>query len=602
MRIIEIFVDLTEAHRNLIQTFVEFPVQPGTTATFTTPLWIQESHRDNGPVAGIAGLVFVGHGKELKWHRNPKAANEYCVEIPADVRIITTSFTSSINWKVTRRLSTLGWEYVLLHPNHKSLDKVLIQPSIIVPKGWGAATALQNMGEPIITDCTDDSVTLRYQPTNVERLADSPVLIGKYFTAYALTKDDRHFLCVAADTEEYANVPQETLKALSRLVHETTQVFGARHYDTYRFLVALTDFESRHGGSEHHDSVDACLPRKALSDSVNLEKFGADLAHEFVHSWNGKYRRPAGHLPHDFVTPLDGRLLWVYEGLTEYYGNVISARCGILSLKAFLAKLAEITAMLDGQTGRRWRSLEDTGTGSCLRGSSMWANWTRGSVDYYYEGVLLWLEVDTVIRSETRGKHSLDDFAKHFFGQGRITGPVVVIYTLNDVKIALNKILQHDWDLFFEERVKQAADLNLRGIHAAGYRFVYMKEPDEGQHTEDATKDAIWNSIGVKVTESGQLEDVKRFGPADNAKLAPRQTISKVGQRAFSINALADEIKSVTVTGCTFIRLVMTHEDDEWEVELDYQSGLRYPRLERTADKADIMAAILEKKSSGEDD
>ncbi len=349
MRVIHIAVDLTEASRNLIHTKVQLPAQPGAVVVFTTPLWVQESHRDNGPVAGIAGLHFSSGGKTLRWRRNPKAVSEYHVEIPPDVDTVYAAFDAVITWKVTRRMVMLGWEHVLLYPARRHIEKTPIQASVIVPQGWGVGTALQNIGRPIITYTADGKgKTLLYQPTSVERLADSPVLAGLHFGEFAVTTDQRHILCVAADNEEYAAVPQETIDKLSRLVEQTWAVFGARHYETFRFLVALTDCWTSYGGFEHHDSSDINLSRRALSDVKNLDQAGSVIAHEFIHSWNGKYRRPAGHVPHDFATPLDGSLLWVYEGLSQYYDGVISVRCGLMSPDTYRVELAQRAAWLEG--------------------------------------------------------------------------------------------------------------------------------------------------------------------------------------------------------------------------------------------------------------
>lgn len=601
MRVIHIAVDLTEASRNLVHAIVELPVHSNSVAIVATPLWIQESHRDNGPVAGITGLFFSSGGKTLPWRRNPSIVSQYHVDIPLNVDTVHIEFDAVITRKVTRRIVMLGWESVLFHPVNRAIGKTPIQASVTVPREWGVGTALQNLGKPIVTNTADGKgKTLLYQPTNVERLADSPVLAGLHFHEFAITTDQRHILCVAADTAEFAMVPQDALDKLSRLVNQVFAVFGPRHYETFRILVALTDHWPNPGGSEHHDSCDISLPCKALSDRENLDRNGSVITHEFIHSWNGKYRRPAGHMPQDFTTPLDGRLLWIYEGLTQYYEGVLSVRGGVMSSTTYMVELARAAAFLQGQTGRFWRSIEDTGTGSSLRGSLSWANWARTSEDYYYEGVFVWLDVDTVIRSKTGGHRSLDDFARLFFGKGRATGPEVVAYKLKEIVSILGHIVSHDWQGLFESKVLNVSpEFNIEGIERAGYRLIYTNHPETGQENERAMKDAIWNSIGVKFGEAGQVEDVRRYGPADIAKLAPRQTIIKVGESMFSLEVLVAELNSEGPDRKTPILLTILQEDEEWEVKLDYHGGLRYPLLERLVGEEDMLAAILAEKDFG---
>ncbi|EFX02110.1 peptidase m61 domain containing protein [Grosmannia clavigera kw1407] len=599
MRLVHISVDLTEAWRSLIHTKVQLPVKSGAVAIFTTPLWIQESHRDNGPVAGVAGLYFTSasEDKTLRWCRNPTRPSEYYVEIPTDTDVIHAVFDAVITRKATRRMVMLCWEHVLLYPARRDVDKIRIQASVIVPRGWRTGTALENLGQPIITDTADEGgQTLLYQPTSLARLADSPVLTGLHFDQYAVTTDQRHVLCVAADREEYAAVPQDTLDRLASLVGQTSAAFGARHYDTIWFLVALTDYWPGPGGSEHHDSCDIVLPLKTLSDTKHLEKNGTAIAHEFVHSWNGKFRRPAGHMPRDFATPLDARLLWVYEGLTQYYGGVLSVRGGLASSVFYRAELARTVARLEGQTGRLWRSSEDTCTGTSLRGGSAWENWKRDGQDYYDDGVLLWLDVDTLIRSKTNSKRSLDDFTRAFFGQGTPTSPTVIPYTLDDIVASLDTVAGNNWQAFFDMKVIMVSPrVNIEGIERAGYQFTFVAEPgiDQEQNSDEGTSDAVWNSIGVRLGEDGRLVDVRRGSAADTAKLAPRQTVVKVGEVQFSLKTLAAEITANKDAPGSRIRFTMTQEGDEWLAELDYHAGLRYPRLERQAYVPDMLSAIL---------
>ncbi|KAB5546834.1 peptidase m61 domain-containing protein [Coniochaeta sp. 2T2.1] len=569
MRVIHIAVDLTEASRCLIHATVQLPVKPDSVAIFTTPVWIQEMHSASGPVAGIAGLRFSSNGDQtLRWRRNPVNVSEYCVDVPEDVDTVIAALDAIITWKVTRRMVRLGWEHVVLYPAHKDVSKIAIQASVTVPSTWGVATALENLGTPAISS-DRETKTLHYRPTNIQRLEDTPILAGCHFGRFPITADGRHILCVTADTTDYADVPQQTVEKLSRLVAQTWAAFGPRHYYSFFFLLALSNYNGFFGGFEHHDSFEASLPLDGLSDATVLDQYGALVAHEFIHSWCGKFRRPAGHLPRDFATPLDGSMLWVYEGLSSYYEGVISVRSGLMSPRTYRTTLARKTAWLDGQTGRLWRSLEDTGTGASLSRSKSWANWSLINRDYYYEGILLWLDVDTWIRTKTDGKRSLDDFTREFFGHGKATGPEVVPYTLKDIVASLNKVAANDWRAFFDKKVVDPLPyVNLEGIERAGYRFFYTEGPVIDQDTDAGTREAGWNSIGIK-------------------------TLIRVAGSPFNFKEFASEIVAKRQELDAPIRLTIRQEDDEWEVAIDYHGGLRYPQIEHQEGTTDMLSAIL---------
>ncbi|KAK0655627.1 peptidase m61 domain-containing protein [Cercophora newfieldiana] len=592
VRIIQISVDLTEAHRSLLHTTVSFPVQPGTLATFTTPLWIQESHSPNGPVSLIAGLRFFDtSGKTISWRRNPRAATQYLVQVPEGVDTLSAAFDSVLVRDVARHRVILRWEHVLMYPLGRDVRKLRIQPTVKVPAGWGVATALENVGREGLSGGSGGD-EIRYGVTSVVRLEDSPVLAGRYLRTFEITGDGKHVLALVPDREEYNKASPEVIGKLAKLVEQTELAFGPRHYDRFWMLVSLSDV-SPGSGREHHDSFDSGLPLSGL-DTDNqevMEEYAPIISHEYVHSWCGKFRRPAGHAPHDFSAPLDGRLLWVYEGLTQYYGQVLAVRSGLISRQAFFTDLAQQAAWLAGQAGRQWRSVEDTGTGVSLpwaRGLA-WGNWMRFG-DFYMEGLLVWLDVDTLIREKTGSKRSLDDFARSFFGR---EGPTVVPYTLDDIVEELEKVVSHDWQSFFQTKIVDVTpEVNVDGITRSGYAVVLLNEPGLGQRTERATQDAIWNSIGIRVAEDGVLSDVLHGGPADLAKLAPTQTIVKVGEAEFSVKALTE---GVTLTLSAPIRLTVKQEDDTWEVELRYDGGLRYPRVIRCppSPSVDFLSAIL---------
>lgn len=597
MRVIHISVDLTEAPRSLFHVQVELPVRPNSVAIFTTPVWIQESHRDNGPIGGIAGLHFSSGTETLKWRRNPKVVSEYLVHVPVGADTVHASFDAIVTKNVTRRIAVLNWEHVLMYPAHRRIENTSIRASVTVPKTWKVATALENLGYVSIeTDQVDETKTLHYHPSSVERLQDSPILAGLHFSETKVSPDGNHMVCIAADSQEYAVPPLLVFAKLARLTSQTQKAFGNPHYERYRWLIALTDHLPNYGGLEHHECSLNTLPLKVFVDGLDSRIVGRGeslLAHEFVHSWNGKYRRPKGHAPHDFATPLDGRLLWVYEGLSMYYQDVLSVRSAIISPEEYRAQLARTVAWLEGQSGRLWRSTEDTGTGASLLPSSAWGNWMRGGQDYYREGVLVWLDVDTMIRSQTENARSLDDFTEVFFGKNTTDRPQVILYTLHDIISCLQEILPFDWQAFFQTRVVGVAPrVNVDGIERAGYRLQYVEEAGPEDKSERATKEAIWNSVGIALGDGGRLEDVRRGGPGDVAKLAPGQSIVKIADSPFSVQRLADEIKAKKGKDAGAMELSMAHQDDEWTAELRYHGGLRYPRLVPVG-AAHYMSAIL---------
>lgn len=605
MDLIHIAVDLTESGRRLLHAVVDLPVKPDSTALFATPLWVQEHHAANGPVPGISGLFFTTVGTDgdatttLPWRRNPVIPSEYFVDIPHNVHTIRASFDAIATHRITRRLVALAWEAVLLYPVDRPIEKTYIRASVTVPVEWGVGTALHPVGDAVISS-NGTAKTFNYEPTTVERLEDSPVLTGLFFRQFALTPDQSHFLCVVADKKEYSVVPQENLATLSKLVHEVLAITGKRHYRTHRFLMTLSNYTGG-GGFEHAESFDAGLYLESFSDPENFNRGIEICAHEYFHSWCGKYRRPCGHRPPDFQTPLDGRLLWVYEGLTQYYGEVLSVRSGGMSPETYRAQLASTAARMDHRGGRRWRSIEDTGAGTSVRPvNAAWNNWHRDMGDYYAEGVLIWLAVDTLIRANTGGKQSLDDWVRTFFGGEQDTGPKVIFYTLDDLTESLNLILEYDWASFFKKNVQEVAPRALvDGIERAGYRLEYSDEPNaEGnqdflQKQEQSLAAAIWYSLGLMVEKDGGLLDVRRYGPGDRAKLAPTQSIVGVAGVPFSkVEQLADEIQRASREH-TPIHLSMHQEDDDWDLEIDYDQGLRYPRLVRQASESDMLVGIL---------
>jgi predicted metalloprotease with PDZ domain len=380
----------------------------------------------------------------------------------------------------------------------------------------------------------------------------------------------------------------------SHLVAETGALFGARHYRDYHFLLTLSDHVANFG-LEHHESSDNRQPEKYLTDPDTLKLVALLLPHELTHSWNGKYRRPAGLATPDYHEPMKTELLWVYEGLTDYLGNVLAARCGLWTNENFREDLALSAAMLDQQPGRTWRSLADTTVAAQLLYPARpeGAAWRRG-VDFYPEGDLIWLEADVIIRQKTQGRSSLDDFCRKFYG-GESTPPKVVPYTLDDVVAAMNEVAPHDWRQFFQMRVYAPTPrAPLGGIESSGWRLAYGETlPDMLKTLETAKKFTDLSfSLGLKVKEDGAIEDVLPGSPADKAGVGASMKLVAVNGRRWKPDLLRAAVKSAK-TNTAPIELLVENEEFFTTCKLDYHDGEKYPRLERDPARADLLTEIL---------
>lgn len=597
MRSIELDVDLTDVARRIVSVVADLPVQPGSTASFTTPLWICESHVPNGPVGNIAGVFFNAGRQTLRWRRDAARPHIFLVDVPAGVTTVRATFEALLSNHATRRMAMLVWESVLLHHAHVPVSKMAVQATIRTPRGWDYSTALRTESEEAAADGSHTKVT--FKPVSVERLEDSPILIGQHVSKNTLTKDGRNRLSVAFSKPELTDIPQDRLDKLGKLVDEAASVFGPAPYEQYTFLSVSSDVlmppenGASGGGLEHAESCHLITSGQAFADADLFNKYGDLISHEYVHVWNGKYRRPAGHVPSDFTTPLDGALLWVYEGLTQYYGLVLAARSGISDPEITRRKFATSIANMQCQSGRLWRSTEDTATGVSLTmgNGGRWSNWFR-SLDYYDEGGLLWLDADTLIRERSNGQKSLDDFCRKFYDTSAAPRPIVVPYNLQEVTSTLNEVLPYDWASFIRERVQTPQpQVNTAGIERSGYKFVYTDKSKSPAVAKPANKTAIWHSIGLLVSGEGVVTDVQRYGAADKAGVMLQQKVTHVGGEKFSFEAMVAQIGQ-TQGKQGGITVSLEHDEDSWEAEICH-AGLRYPALERQTGGPDMLEIIL---------
>jgi predicted metalloprotease with PDZ domain len=582
---IHVTVDVTDAPRKILHATLTIPVQPGP-LTLLYPQWIPGEHSPTGPITDLAGIVIRANGTELSWRRDdvnmfalhltvPEGVSSLDVKLDFLATAPASGFTAGASTSAS--LAIVSWNELFLYPAGHSPSEISVQPAVKLPSGWQYGTALTKTG--------DSSGTIEFEPVSLEQLIDSPLLAGKYFKEFPLAPEitPKHYLDLAADGPEDLRIKSDTLDAYSNLIRETGPLFQSRHYTSYHFLVTLSD-QVAHFGLEHHQSSDDRVSEKTFTDD-NLTLLTADLLpHEFTHSWNGKFRRPAGLATGNYEDPMKGELLWVYEGLTQYLGDVLAARSGIETPDEFRSALAASAATLDHRPGRTWRNLEDTAVAAQILydTSQQWDNWRR-SVDYYQEGELLWLEADTIIRKLSKDKKSLNDFCARFEGVGGNTPPKVVPYNFDDVIADLNAVAPYDWAGFFRERLtSKAPHAPLGGIENGGYQIVYTDRPSEFiQAREAATGDAqAWWTLGIIIATDGHIGDVLMGSVSDKAGLGPGMQIVAVNGRQYTASLLSDAITAAKDSKDP-IELIVVNTGYYKVLKVDYHDGLRFPHLER---------------------
>ena len=595
---ISLNVDLTQAPRRILHAEETMPVEPGA-LTLVYPKWIPGEHGPTGPIDNFAGLVITANGQRVEWTRDsidmfafhltvPQGVSK--LEIKLDFLATAAAEGFSAGASTSANLAMLSWNSVVLYPQGADASQVRITPSIKLPADWKFGTAL----EPGSTSGGQTS----FKTVSLETLVDSPVLTGRWFREIPLAPElsPKHYLDMAADGPEDLDLSKEHIAAFSKLVVETGALYRSRHYGSYHFLVTLSD-QVAHFGLEHHQSSDDRVPEKTFTDDARFTLAGSLLPHEFTHSWNGKYRRPAGLATPNYQEPMKGDLLWVYEGLTEYLGDVLAARSGIWTTEQYRAYLANVAAEMDNRPGRTWRSIQDTATGAQILGSggsSQWDNW-RLALDYYDEGELIWLDVDTTIREKTRGKKTLNDFIAGFHGLGGNTVPKVVPYTFEDVVAGLNAVAPNDWASFLRERLdSHEAHAPLGGIERGGYKLLYGENPNIFSRTLETITEVsdFWYSVGLHAGKSGTISDVLKDGVSDKAGVGPGMRIVAVNGRAFTSDLLRAAIREAKGSGPA-IDLILENTGYYRIVQLNYHEGERYPYLERADGTPDRLDEIL---------
>jgi predicted metalloprotease with PDZ domain len=596
----ELSLDATEAPRKLLHARLVIPAPPGP-LTLCYPRWIPGEHAPSGPITDLAGLKIRANGKHgglLPWRRDDVDLYAFHCLVPdgSDAVEVTLDYLASSakegftsGASMTPQLAMLNWNQVLLYPRGRPVRDQQIHASLTLPRHWTLGTALPIAGAK--------DTTTEFKAVSLETLVDSPVLCGAHLKEVPLgsANGPPHFLVLACDSAAGLELSTELKGHYERLVAEAGELFGARHYRSYRFLVAMSD-HLRFDGIEHHECSDNRLPERFLiDDSFRKQWYAWLLAHEYVHSWNGKFRRPEGLAPPDFQQPMRTRLLWVYEGLTQYLGFVLAGRSGLYTPELSRENLAVIADWARNQRGRTWRSLEDTTVAASLLYSARqdWASLRRG-VDFYDEGALLWLDVDTLIRSKTGGKKSLDDFCRAFFG-GKDGPPEVKPFALDDLLRALSAVVEHDWKGFLEKRLTAtSAEAPLDGLKRGGWKVVYRDKAGDLFKNRDSDDKTInlMSSLGLLLKEEGQVVDVVPGKPADRAGIGPGMKLLAIRERRWSAERLHEAV-AATKEGREKLVLLMENQDYFKMYTLDYSEGEKYPYLERETGEVDLLTEIF---------
>ena len=589
-------VDLTGAPKRMFRVQETIPVKPGA-FTLLYPEWIPGEHAPSGPIQNVAGLVVTANGKQLAWRRDLRDMYAIHLDVPQGVSQLDLSFQFlspapgqgslfGASASSTPNLVDVEFNQVAFYPAGYYSRDIQIQPTVQLPAGWKFGTAMEVASQA--------GGTVQFKPLTFNNLVDSPLIAGEYFNRVDLAPGAKVpvHLNVVGDDAKDVKLTDKQLAQQRAVVKQTNLLFGAHHYSHYDFLLTLSD-HTGHFGLEHHQSSDDRLPADFFTNNDMHTLAASLMPHEFVHSWNGKFRRPADLWTPNFNVKMQDDLLWVYEGLTDYWCSVLTARAGLWSPQQFRDTMANIDASMSERTGRSWRSLQDTADAAPLTyyGGGDWANWRRGT-DFYPEGQLLWLDVDTKIRELSGGKHSLDDFAHAFYGMDN-GSYVTKTYTFDDVVKTLNQVQPYDWAKFLRERLDYTGpNLPEHGIARGGWKLVYTDKPNAQTKAMESIRHGadLAASLGLTASKSGTIYDVQWNGPAFKAGLVPGLDIVAVNGKDYSPDALKDAVKAAK-GGSAPIELLVKNVDVYSTVKVDYHGGLRYPHLVRAGGK-DWLDAI----------
>lgn len=596
-------VDLSDLDHRLFKVRETLPVTPGPLKLWY-PEWLPGNHAPRGPIEALTGLVITANGQRVEWTRDPVDVYAFNLIVPEAVQSLDLAFQYASPMVreqgrivATPEIAGLQWNAVVLYPAGSTMNGTAVQASITLPPGWDAASALHEQAR------SGDIVS--YESVPLETLVDSPVFVGKHARKVALGEagSAKVQLNIVADSDAALLATTPQLTAHSNLLREADALFGGHHFDRYDFLLALSDqFSSI--GLEHHRSSENGVSHEYFTEWDKKQIERSLLPHEYVHSWCGKFRRPAGQMVGNFNTPLQNELLWVYEGQTQYWGQVLSSRSGLWSQPFARESIAYLAATLDSnRPGREWRNLQDTVYQPLLtaRRPQSWTSWQR-TEDYYNEGLLIWLDVDTQLRELSQDLRGLDDFARIFFGpqQGMVDELYAPLpYRFEDVVAALNQVAPYDWAVFLRSRLdSHANDAPLKGLERAGWRLAFAATPTEyvkGLEDRNKVTDFAF-SLGFNVGKEADLAEVFWDSPAFKAGLSKGDTLIAVNGVAYKSERLKAALKAAQDDSKP-IELLLKNQDHYRTVKISYTAGLRYPTLVPIDGSKDRLTEILRPKT-----
>ncbi|MBS2035689.1 hypothetical protein JST97_11930 [bacterium] len=582
-------VDAGQAPRRLFQVQLSVPVQPGPLSLLYAK-WIPGEHGPTGPLDGVVDLHIMAGTQELNWQRDPYEMYRIKVDVPAATDHLDVKF-SFVNGFASENLGVISWNELLLYPEGKAGEEIRVQGNVKLPPGWQAVGALQT---------TPGQGDIALPESDLTTMVDSPLLMGRYLThvpfkprAFPNAPALPHALHVAGERQAAVKMPADYNETLERLVEEAGLVFQSRHYAHYDWLISLTEVPRGFGGLEHHQSSDNVMSEDTLLEESTRQELAELLAHEFVHSWCGKYRRPAGLLSPDYLKPMDGSLLWVYEGLTTFWGEILPVRAGVMKPERWRDSLALVAASYEHEAGKRWRPLADTATAAqrLYEAPGAWKA-LRRSTDFYAESILLWLEVDARLRELSDDKVCLDDFCARFFG-GPSGAPAVKPYQEEEIYSTLNGLAANDWRKQIRSRL-EAKDGKYfsAALEKSGWRLVYNDKKNEAMTAADGHSKEGYSrmlSLGFSLGGGNRVRDVDEAGPAAAAGLAPGMTVVAVNGRKLSQKILDEAIASKQSP----LKLLIENGDYYRELSLNYSGGPHYPHLERIPNTPDRLSQVL---------
>ena len=603
-------VDATDLDHKILRVQQTLPAVAGP-LTLYYPRWLPGNHSPNGDINLLTGLKITAGGKTIAWQRDPLDVYAFKLDVPAGTSALHLEFEhlgpvtqQSGRVIVTREMLNVQWNSVVLYPAGYMAANIRVKPSLVLPAGWQAGTALR--------PASSNGNTLTYQPVSLEMLVDSPVFAGSNFRRIELDPPGTPrpvVLNIVADSADKLNPSEAQIEAHRELVRQADKTFGSRHYAHYDFLLAITEELGGIGLEHHQSSENGVRPNywEGWDKRVGSREL---LPHEYTHSWNGKFRRPADLNTPDFNLPMQNSLLWLYEGQTQFWGWVLAARSGLTTQQQAREQLARTAASYDNQAGRQWRNLQDATNDAIMgarRGNKDWTSWQRSSGDYYGEMLLVWLDADTLIREKTGGAKSIDDFAKTFFGvkDGEL-GPLP--YRFEDIVAAFNSVVPHDWAGFLRQRL----DTNnppapLDGLARGGWKLVYGETPSDTERADETEERFVDLNYSLGFTVGSprgggfnfpggetRIGSVLWGGPAFQAGMAPGVTLVAVNNRAYKAELLKLAI-TANKGGKAPIELLLREGETYRTLRLDYRGGLRYPKLERIAGSEDRLAGVLAK-------